>query len=34
MPKVEEEAAAPTVVTAPEKGKGAKAKKDEKQNRK
>ncbi len=35
VPKVEEEAApAPTVVVAPEKGKGAKPKKDERQNKK
>ena len=33
LPKVEEEVA-PTVVVAPEKGKGAKPKKDEKQNKK
>jgi large subunit ribosomal protein L25 len=33
-PKVEEEAAPATVIVAPEKGKGAKPKKDEKQNRK
>lgn len=34
VPKEEEEAAAAPVVVAPEKGKGAKPKKDEKQNRK
>lgn len=34
MPKAEEEAAAAPVVVAPEKGKGAKPKKDEKQNKK
>jgi large subunit ribosomal protein L25 len=34
LPKVEEEAPAAPVVVAPEKGKGAKPKKDEKQNRK
>jgi large subunit ribosomal protein L25 len=33
-PKVEEEAAPATAVVAPEKGKGAKPKKDEKQNKK
>jgi large subunit ribosomal protein L25 len=34
VPRAEEEVAAPTVVVAPEKGKGAKPKKDEKQNKK
>ncbi len=34
LPKAEEEEAAAPVVVAPEKGKGAKPKKDEKQNRK
>jgi large subunit ribosomal protein L25 len=34
VPKVEEEAPAAAVVVAPEKGKGAKPKKDEKQNKK
>ena len=34
QPKVEEEAAPDTVIATPEKGKGGKAKKDEKQNRK
>jgi large subunit ribosomal protein L25 len=34
VPKIEEEAAPATAVVAPEKGKGAKPKKDEKQNKK
>jgi large subunit ribosomal protein L25 len=34
VPKIEEEAAPATVVAAPEKGKGAKPKKNEKQNQK
>jgi len=34
VPKIEEEAPAAAVVVAPEKGKGAKPKKDEKQNKK